>query len=184
MHFQNGKQTQRLRKKEKTKTKTSGFQRGNMGARIIQEVGTNIYTQIYWKSIISKSLWPAEGTPINNVHWSICEKSQIGTVISTSTTESPGCTPQNIQPPKSIILIGKIKIHIKKIKRREELTVSHWGTGDLYSCLKPGPHARSSPKAGLRQWGRGVSKRPLESWLPSNSLDGARGWTFLHQHQA
>ena len=128
MHFQNGKQTQRLRKKEKTKTKTSGFQRGNMGARIIQEVGTNIYTQRYWKSIISKSLWPAEGTSINNVHWSICEKSQIGTVISTSTTESPGCTPQNIQPPKSIILIGKIKIHIKKIKRRVDcVPLRHWG---------------------------------------------------------
>lgn len=102
MHFQNRKQTQRLRKKENKQT-NSGSQRGNMRARIIQEVGPNIYTQIHWKSITSKSLHPAEGTLVNNAHWSICEKSQIRTVISVSTTESPGCTPQNIQSSKSII---------------------------------------------------------------------------------
>lgn len=45
-----------LEKRKTKQNKNSGFQRGNMGARVIQEVGTNIYTQIYWKSIISKSL--------------------------------------------------------------------------------------------------------------------------------
>ena len=88
---------------KRNKQTNSGSQRGNMRARIIQEVGPNIYTQIHWKSIISKSLHPAEGTLVSNVHGSICEKSQIRTVISTSTTESPGCTPQNIQSSKSII---------------------------------------------------------------------------------
>lgn len=57
-----------LEKKKKKNKTHSGSQRGNPGAKIIQEVGTNIYTQIHWQSIISKSLRPAEGTPINNVH--------------------------------------------------------------------------------------------------------------------
>ena len=164
-----------LEKKKKKNKTHSGSQRGNPGAKIIQEVGTNIYTQIHWQSIISKSLRPAEGTPINNVHWSICEKSQVRTVISTSTTESPGCTPQNIQSSKSIILIRKIKIQIKKKRDRKGdcVPLRHWGPLLLSETWTPCTlQAQSWTVLRQRRWGRGASKRsPLKPWLPSNS-----GW--------
>ena len=84
-----------------------------MDARIIQKFGIT-YTQVYWESTTTKDpLW-STGNTINNVYSSTCVKIKKITVLSMSTTESRGCTPQNTQPSESIIPQSRIKIQRKK----------------------------------------------------------------------
>lgn len=148
-----------------------------MDAKIIRKFGINIYTQVSWESITTKDpLW-STGNTINNVHASTRVKIQIRTVLSMSTTESRGCTPQNTQPSESIIPQSRTKIQRKK--EVEMAIVFHWGTGDLYFCLSLDPMHAPVPKldssnaketvSGARKWS------PLQPWLP-HSLDGNRSW--------
>ena len=134
-----------------------------MDARIIQKFGIT-YTQVYWESTTTKDpLW-STGNTINNVYSSTCVKIKKITVLSMSTTESRGCTPQNTQPSESIIPQSRIKIQRKK--EVEMAIIFHWGTGDLYFCLSLDLSSNAKEMVrGARKWS------PLQPWLPQLS-----GW--------
>ena len=111
------------------------------------------------------------------MHSPTCVKIQIRAVVSTSTTESRGCAPQNTQPLKSIMPQSEIKIQRKK--EVEMATVFHWGTGDLYLCLSLDPmHSPVSKleSSNAKEMLRGAHKwSPLQPWFPL-SLEGNRSW--------